>query len=570
MSTALNWNQDSRPAFEQFQQRIYSEFVKESAIDSGLFRSAIDFHQDVEVSPGGTVTTPIHDALNWQYTRFGHQAKDFLLAALFVNEDGSCWQAKLSKPRPDQKYESVKGGGSRAYLPAINVETWFKIAKRYKLPEVAPWLRVLAQFNAFQTGNLNGSSIADGVSPADNSETGATPSRSRLQHQTNFKGFAKSSLKNTNPTGSLSWQASAAFSSEELQSFVRSLPKTTRIPEFWDFVEESGLGITIVEGGKKALCLLSEGYVAIALYGVNGGYRVKDGLGHPITPVLIDDIQRFAKPGREIVLAFDQDQKLETRSKVNRALSRFGGLLTQQACSVRVAQWDGAAGKGPDDLIVNCGPEAFDTAYDTALPLEHWQLWNRLDSRLTYKPSLRLQTQDISALAINDLPDEGIFAIASAKGTGKTKFIGGLVAASERGISAGHRICLMRNLCHRLGMSYIGDLDKANGNFIDGSAYTLRVGLCLDSLLAIDPRKFRGCDLVLDETVQVLRHLLTSDTCRKDGKLPALLSRLRELVKVARRVILADADLNNASLDYIRELRGDNAPVYLIRNDYQP
>ncbi|NJM48828.1 MAG: hypothetical protein HC860_23860 [Alkalinema sp. RU_4_3] len=42
---------------------------------------------------------------------------------------------------------------------------------------------------------------------------------------------------------------------------------------------------------------------------------------------------------------------------------------------------------------------------------------------------------------------------------------------------------------------------------------------------------------MIDEVVQVLRHLLTSSTCRKDGKLPALLTRLRQLVQIARRVI---------------------------------
>lgn len=343
-----------------------------------------------------------------------------------------------------------------------------------------------------------------------------------------------------------------------------------RAQGFWHVVWKYCIPITITEGCKKAGCLLSNGYAAIALPGVNSGYRSKDALGNPIPPYLIEDVKYFAVPGREVILAFDQDEKPETRNKVNRALSRFGGLLAQQGCSVRVAQWDGAAGKGVDDLVVNRGSAAWDQSYNQALLLEHWKLWNRLDSRLTYKPSIRLHTQDLSTLTIENLPDEGIFAIASAKGSGKTKFIGGLVADSERVILGGHRICLMRNLCHRLGVDYITDLDKVNGEFTTGSAYTLRVGLCLDSLLAIDPRKFRGCDLVLDETVQVLRHLLTGSTCRKDGKLPALLSRLHELVKVARRVILADADLNNASLDYIKELRGDNAPVYLIRNDYRP
>ena len=75
---------------------------------------------------------------------------------------------------------------------------------------------------------------------------------------------------------------------------------------------------------------------------------------------------------------------------------------------------------------------------------------------------------------------------------------------------------------------------------------------------------------MLDEVVQVIRHLLTSSTCAKDGKRPALLARLRELVRVARRVIVADADLDNATLHYLQELRGDNEPVFLIRNAYKP
>ena len=127
----------------------------------------------------------------------------------------------------------------------------------------------------------------------------------------------------------------------------------------------------------------------------------------------------------------------------------------------------------------------------------------------------------------------------------------------------------MRNLSARLGLDYKGDLDKVNGAFINGAGYTLRVGLCVDSLLSIEPSKFSECDLILDEVVQVIRHLLTSSTCARDGKRPALLSRLRELIRVARRVIVADADLDNATLHYLKELRGDDTPIFLIRNAYQ-
>ncbi len=65
----------------------------------------------------------------------------------------------------------------------------------------------------------------------------------------------------------------------------------------------------------------------------------------------------------------------------------------------------------------------------------------------------------------------------------------------------------------------------------------------------------------------MLRHLLTSSTCSKDGMRPALLARLQELIQAARRVIVADADLDNATLHCISSLRGEDCPVFLLRND---
>jgi hypothetical protein len=131
--------------------------------------------------------------------------------------------------------------------------------------------------------------------------------------------------------------------------------------------------------------------VAIALYGVNGGYRTTDALGNPIAPILIPDLARFAVPGRSFTLAFDQDSKLETRSKVSRALSKFGGLLVAAGCEVTVAQWKPEQGKGIDDLCVQTGADAVQGAISAALSLPHWQIWQRLNQRLTYPANLKLQ-----------------------------------------------------------------------------------------------------------------------------------------------------------------------------------
>jgi hypothetical protein len=338
----------------------------------------------------------------------------------------------------------------------------------------------------------------------------------------------------------------------------------------WPAVQENtAIPLLITEGAKKAGAALTLGYAAIALPGVNSGYRTKDTLQNPVEPYLIPDIAAMVIPGRQVYLAFDQDEKPETVYRVELALSRFGQLLKAAGCDVRVVRWATGKGKGIDDLIAAQGPEAFHQAVSSAFTLEEWQIWRTLENRLTIAPTIRLKANDLKVLSPESIPDAGIIAIASAKGTGKTNLIGGLIADQDRALLAGHRISLMRNLSERCGVRYRGDLDKHNGRFIAGDAYTLRVGTCVDSLLAINPEAFRGCDLVLDEVCQVLRHLLASSTCNKDGKRPVLLMRFRELVQAAQRVIVADADLDNKAIDYLQQLRGDTARPFLICNDYK-
>jgi Domain of unknown function (DUF3854) len=469
--------------FNTFSEQIKTEFVTGSGIGIELFQASVSLVRDIETGVGGEVSAPIHEALNWRYTRFGQQSRDSFYAALLLNEDDSTWQAKLSNPRTDtkgksQKYETPVGNGSRAFLPEVPPEIRQRIGLRYSV----------------------------------------------------------------------------------------DVPLTG---SFWNWLEQHPeIFIVWTEGGKKALCLLSQGYVAIALYGVNGGYRrqVDD------VRVLIPDVARFAQEGRSHILVFDQDSQPETRRRVNVAIARFGSLLEASGGSVKIAAWDAAQGKGVDDLIVNAGAAAFESANDQALSLAHWKISQRFQNRLTHPAQVRLTTADLSTLKLESLPESGIIGIASAKGTGKTKFINSLEEEVEKVLSATHRIALGRNLCSRLGLNWRGDLDKLKGDFINGSGYTLRVGFCVDSLLAIAPEKFRGCDLVLDEAVQVIRHLLTSSTCARDGKRPALLARFRELIQVARRVIAADADLDNNTLSYLQELRQsaeNTEPVFLIRNDFQ-
>lgn len=336
---------------------------------------------------------------------------------------------------------------------------------------------------------------------------------------------------------------------------------------WWCSIPEAPVLIT--EGAKKAGCALSAGYAAIALVGVNAGYRVKDALGHPCPPELVEDIKVIATPGRPVYLAFDQDTKATARRRVTGALMRFSGLLAATGYVVQIVEWSAAQGKGLDDLVAHHGAAALHQAIDQALTLDEWRLKVALDNTLgTLLPSVQVNTRDLATLNTASLPDTGIIALRSAKGTGKTNLMADLVADGDATLALGHRIVLMRNLCRRLGVNYRGDLDRLKGEFIDGDGYTLRIGGCVDgTLLAIDPEKFRGCDLILDEFVQLMRHLLTSSTCNKEGARPVLLARFTQLVQAAKRVIVADADLDKPCLDYLARLRGEGSPLWLLVNE---
>ncbi|MBD2123266.1 plasmid replication protein, CyRepA1 family [Trichocoleus sp. FACHB-262] len=479
-------------SLEAFRAQIEQEFCQGSGIDPELFEATIAVEPNLKQLPGGEVETPLHNALNWQFRRFRQQANAQQYGALFLNEDGSCWQAKLACPNWDatkqqfRKYESVYQGGSRAYLPVINQATRRKIAARYGC--------------------------------------------------------------DCPPAG---------------KSFWRWLEGHPEIPIIW------------TEGGKKALCLLSDGYVAIALFGVYGGHRSKDALGNAVLPYLIPDVQRFCQSGRRHILAFDQDVKEQTRQKVTKALSSLAGLLAKTGGTVAIAQWDPAQGKGVDNLVVNQGRAAWDQAYEQALSLEQWLVHTYRS--LTYRAQVVVNQRYLGELSIPD--SARLICLKAPKGTGKTEAMIALVQeAIERGqrvLILTHRIQLGQALCDRFGINYVTEVrDSQTGDL-------LGYGVCVDSLHPQSQAKFQAEHwkdplVILDEAEQVIWHTLNAATEVKRHRV-AVLRELKQLLLNALhpngkgRVILSDADLTDLSIDLVKGVTGQpELTPWIVRNDWQP
>jgi hypothetical protein len=339
-------------------------------------------------------------------------------------------------------------------------------------------------------------------------------------------------------------------------------------PSFWpDRAAAVTQPILLVEGAKKAAALLSRGYAAIALPGVFNGRRVmRDDWGQAQRESLIPELAAFAQAGRPVYFCFDYDAKPSTRHQVSLAIATTGKLLQAAGCDVRVIDLPGPE-KGVDDFLVAQGDDAFQTHYDAALPLAVWQWQWRKQAELTIVPTQIVHQAEFQP---TNLPADGLLVLASAKGTGKTKAIVKLVQDAPRVLALGHRIALMRNLCDRMDLDYRSDVDEFRGQAFNADGVTHRVGLCVDSLGKINPDEFVGAIVVIDEFMQVLHHMLMSQTCNQNGKRPALLARLNQIIRNASLVILADADAADIGIDYFHRLRGDNQPIHLIRNDFQP
>jgi hypothetical protein len=342
---------------------------------------------------------------------------------------------------------------------------------------------------------------------------------------------------------------------------------------FWRWVLECNVPIVLCEGEKKAGCLLSLGYAAIALPGFRSAARSRDRSGAAlIHPTLIPDIKAFATPARQISICFDYEIRQKTAKEIYLETKKLCRLLTIAECSARVITLPGPE-KGVDDFVAAKGAEAFNKLYEQALPLSQWQTFRY--SQLTYGTNESLNQRFLGSL---NLPsDRRLFGIKSPKGTGKTEALKEIVAgAMERGqrvLLLTHRVQLGQAICDRVGLNYVTELRGSDEGALFG------YGLCIDSLHPESQAQFNAEDwqdaiVILDEAEQVIWHLLNAKTEVSTHRL-VILDQLRQLflntlASDRGQVILLDADLTDVAIKFVLRLSDGEAWVnpWIIVNQY--
>ncbi len=345
---------------------------------------------------------------------------------------------------------------------------------------------------------------------------------------------------------------------------------------FWSWVWRRQIPVVLTEGEKKAGCLLSAGYAAIALPGIFGGSRRE---GNQLIP----ELAIFTQKAREFLICFDYESRASVVQQINLAIAKLGYLIPRspallsddtvsdepiaQTSTVKVVTLPGIE-KGVDDFIVARGIEDFDALIQQAQDFGTWQASRAW--ALTYTPNEVVTQQYLKSV---NYPNSGFVCIKSPKGTGKTTALRSFLQEHQgdrKVLVLTHRIQLGRSICQSLGLPWITQV-KA-----EPELEKLGYGLCIDSLhprsqAKFEPQDWRNAIVVLDEVEQVLWHALNSITCANSRV--RILSTLKALVQTVLNsgglVIAQDADLSDISVDYLLSLLDQPLEPWLLINQWK-
>ena len=358
---------------------------------------------------------------------------------------------------------------------------------------------------------------------------------------------------------------------------------------FWDLVRESGCPIVITEGEKKAAALISRGYAAIGLPGINTGYRVTergetitnpDGTEYQraIARELHEALRPFDTADREVTILFDYRAGDYSQSKEFKAACTTAKLF--KSAIAKIAQLPGPD-KGVDDFVVAGGDiDSVLAAAPTFDAIEKQILkWLSKKNRekawaLTYPIAWECNQRYL------DIPyHSGLIGVKSPKNTGKTydliKLIAQAHAEGRKVLLLTHRVALGRAICKAVGIPWIEEMHGDADRKTEGKA--MGFGLCVDSLHPLSQARFNplvweGALVIVDEAEQVFWHVLNSSTCRENRQaiLTSLKVLLQTVLSTGGTVRLQDADLSDISIDFVREFTESDVKPWIAVNHWQP
>ncbi|WP_026104457.1 DUF3854 domain-containing protein [Anabaena sp. PCC 7108] len=204
------------------------------------------------------------------------------------------------------------------------------------------------------------------------------------------------------------------------------------------------------------------------------------------------------------------------------------------------------------------------TIIDDAISLKQYQRSFHTRHRglsSKYKPDIRVNVKYLSSA--EKLPSSGLVVLSSDMGTNKTGRMAQWREANPdvKFLNTGHRVNLLKNLATRLKTDMYSDLSYA------GLAKAQALSITIDSLHKLNTQMLNyGC-VFIDEACQYLTHLLHSKTCKEYRA--QILEVLEYIVYNAPLVVIADAHMDDITVDFFRAMRPLGEKPFILKNDWR-
>ena len=331
--------------------------------------------------------------------------------------------------------------------------------------------------------------------------------------------------------------------------------------------------VLITEGWKKALAAVEQGYPAICLRGVTQWHP--KGERH-LWPLLA----QLAQSGRTLLIAFDQDEKLNTRSNVSRQAQQLGNAIARQGGQPKFLVWPMALGKGLDDALVGLPWENradwLEQTVQQALSLKQYRRKATLIQAQALlaspPPAADHHTTGEYLPKLPDLVPGALHWLSATMNSGKTYRMGRDWVASWR---KGGGVVLVLSPLNALGQQTAKDwaLPHIHDYFTDAdSQQALAANIsqagglvcCLNSIHRAKGLLPQNSPLLLiiDEAAQVLTDAVEGGTLKKDWA-----ARWEDTIAMMRRasqtgaIAIAEDGLDAATIDLVQHLAGSQQVI---------
>ncbi len=345
--------------------------------------------------------------------------------------------------------------------------------------------------------------------------------------------------------------------------------------DFWTWIlTHRQIRIEITEGGYKALSQISAGIPTVSLYGCSCGVDANGDLKDPHLAALVKN--------REICIAFDKDDNPKTVRRVMAGTHKLSRAIKRAAGKPFVAHWQTTEGKGIDDVAANHGYDRVNQIIDDSLAYAEWverdqkiKLIEQYRRGRAFTPTQVIHTPKLPNGILDGALTEGtLIGLLAGMGTGKTHQLVELAKLAKlaerkdlRLIVLGYRNGLLRSFQARLNEAkelavLLIDEDPIMAFSQD------HLLLCHHSIGKLTPDRFEDAILVLDESVSVIKDVLTTKLKGVGNRRREHIDQLQACIANAYSVIALDATLNDLTIAAIRDLRSFSR-IELVENTYR-